>query len=347
MLSPYSLAQVEFKLEDEIGSEGKNSQVFTAHDPQLNAKLVIKKIQKAKVANPKEYFAESNILYGGAHTNVVPIHYACQDDDHIYLAMPYFQNGSLKKLLQARMLTIREIITLSTQFLSGLHHIHSKGLIHFDIKPDNILISERGEAVLSDFGLAKQVDYSGKAGQDRHYRNMVPPEAFGTDHFCHRFDIYQAGLTMYRMCVGDDEFYRQYGLYSVKGALDKHLFRHAVVNAQFPDRTAYPEHIPSRLKKTIKGCLETDPAKRFSSAIEIVNELASVDGELLDWVYTPMADGKIWTKSLGGKTYTLSVKDDGSSQATRKVGENDARRITDFCKAAITPAEIRRFLGDY
>ena len=91
--------------------------------------------------------------------------------------MPFYPKGSLNKIIDSRFLTVREIISLGTNFLSGLHNIHSKRLIHFDIKPDNILISERNEAHLTDFGLAKKAAFDG-AEQDRVYGRMAPPEYF-------------------------------------------------------------------------------------------------------------------------------------------------------------------------
>jgi len=347
MPNPYSRAQVHFKLGEEIGEEGKNSQVYIAHDPQLDAELVIKQIEKKNIADANQYFEESNLLHKSAHTNVVPIHYACQDEDCIYLAMPFFQNGSLKKLMSQGMLTTREIIVLGTQFLSGLHHIHSKRLIHFDVKPDNVLISARGEALISDFGLAKQTTFSGQAGQDRIYGKMIPPEAFDTDQFTNRFDIYQAGLTLYRMCVGDQEFYLQYDSFFENGALNRANYLHAVRNAQFPNRSAYPEHIPQRLKNAIKRCLEPQIDKRFASVIELVNALAEIDGNTLDWKLEFKANGKEWTKSAQGKYYSIIVGNDSSATATRSVGDGAPRRIADYCLDRITPVQIRRFLGKY
>jgi serine/threonine protein kinase len=132
MFKPHNVADVAFDLQREIGAEGRNSQVYVAHDPQLDAKLVIKKIAKAQL-DTAGYFSESACIYASAHSNVVPIHYACQDSDFIYLAMPHYAKGSLKALMSQRFLTVREIVVLATQFLSGLHNIHSKRLVHFDI----------------------------------------------------------------------------------------------------------------------------------------------------------------------------------------------------------------------
>jgi serine/threonine protein kinase len=347
MLKPHNRAEVHFELGDEIGAEGKNSRVFLAHDPQLRAQLVIKQIEKAKIANVDEYFAESSRLYAGAHHNVVPIHYACQDDEHIYLAMPHYIRGSLKQVMNQGMLSVRQIVVVATDFLSGLHHIHSKGLIHFDIKPDNILISDRGDALLADFGLAKQIELSGRAGQDRLYGKMSPPEAFITDQFSTKFDIFQVGLTLYRMCVGDAEFYRQYGGYLDEGGeLRRDDFRHAVVNAQFPERDAFLEHTPERLRRAVCRCLYTEPERRFGACIEIVSELADIEGELLDWQYLASGPERQWTKDVDGRALRLVINEHGHSSATKSVGGGAPKRITAYCGEGLTPAQIKRFLRE-
>jgi serine/threonine protein kinase len=154
VFKPYNKAEVTFDLVREIGTDGQNSRTFVATDHQLNAEIVIKQIAKASLASPVNFFDESKALYASAHPNVVQIHYGCEDADSIYLAMPYYRRGSVKNLITNRHMTVREIVTAGCQILSGLHNIHSKGLIHFDVKPDNVLLSDRGEALLSDFGLA-------------------------------------------------------------------------------------------------------------------------------------------------------------------------------------------------
>jgi serine/threonine protein kinase len=103
----------------------------------------MKQIAKADLDSPGNFFDEASALYASAHPNVVQIHYACEDTDSIYLAMPYYRRGSVSGLVTGRHMTVREIVTIGCQVISGLHNIHSKGLIHFDVKPDNILLSDR------------------------------------------------------------------------------------------------------------------------------------------------------------------------------------------------------------
>lgn len=345
MLNTTRTAELSFHIVDEIGQEGKNSQVYTATDLQLDTEIVVKKMLKSDFSDVDEYFSEASLLCLSSHPNVVPIYYACQDEDHVYLAMPYFEQGSLKKRLQDRSISVREIIVCSTQILSGLHNIHSKGLIHFDVKPDNVLFSERNEALLSDFGLTKQTSYSGTAGQDRIYGNMVPPEAFGTSDFNNQFDIYQFGLVLHRMCVGDSVFYAEYATFIEGGMLNRDRFRHAVVNGQFPSRNNYPEHIPQALINTIKQCLSVDMNQRYSAAVDVVNDLSDIDGELLDWKLSSNDQERKWCKKLpDGRSYELIVNADGSSSAKKTSVNDNTQRVTAYCKPSINRADIKRFL---
>jgi len=348
MLNTTRTAELSFHIRHEIGLEGKNSTVFTATDLQLNAEIVVKKIPKSDFSDVNQYFKEASLLHLSSHPNVVPIYYACHDDDHIFLAMPYFELGSLKKRIREAPISVREIIIWSTQVLSGLHNIHSKRLIHFDVKPDNILFSKRGEALLSDFGLTKQTTFSGVAGQDRIYGNMVPPEAFSTQNFNNQFDIYQFGLTLHRMCVGDDIFYAEYATFIEGGDLNRHRFRHAVVNGQFPNKNDYPEHIPQALINTIKKCLATDLNERYVSAVDVVNDLSSIDGELLDWSLSYDGANRTWHKnSTDGRVFELVVDENGSSEARKTSAGGNTQRITEYCKPQINRSEIKRFLRRY
>lgn len=347
MLKPYHKAELTFDIINEIGQDGQNSRTFVTRDHQLDAEIVTKQILKAKLNSPTEFFAESQALYASAHPNVVQVLYACFDNDHVYVAMPYYREGSVKNLMAARHLTVREIITLGAQTLAGLHNIHSKNLIHFDVKPDNILLSPRGEALVSDFGQAKQMNFSGVAAQDRLYGKMIPPEATVTDHFDRRFDIYQVGLTLYRMANGNDHFNAQFEAYGPPENFDRAAFRFDVRNGKFPDRSTFLPHIPSTLRNVIKRCLEIDPANRYQSAIDVVNAMAGIDGECLDWQFQPQAEKMIWTKRREGTEFEIVVNDDGSSVGYKSVNGAAKRRIGDACKAKIKDKDLRKLFSEY
>jgi serine/threonine protein kinase len=347
LIKPYQKAELTFDVIEEIGQDGQNSRTYVSHDHQLNAKIVTKQIAKKKLNSPLEFFAESQGLYASSHPNVVQIHYACFDDESIYLAMPYYSAGSVKQLMSNRSLTVREIITLGAQMLAGLHNIHSKNLVHFDIKPDNILLSPQGEALISDFGQAKQMNYSGVAAQDRHYGKMIPPEALVTTQFDLTFDIYQIGLTLYRMCNGNNSFNEQFAIYGPANNFDKAKFNIDLRNGRFPDRTKFLPHIPSTLRNVIKRCLEVDKSARFQSAIAVANALAGIDGKCLDWQYLAQPEKDTWQKNENGTHYELTRDTDGSTSCYKTLDGGVRRRVVDACKLKVTDMELRKLFTNY
>ncbi len=346
MFKPYNKAEIVFDLSHKVGKQGQNSETFVAIDKQLDAEIVIKSIQKSKLASPENFFDESKALYASAHPNVVQIYYACFDADRIYLAMPYYKRGSLADLVSNGFLTVREIIVIACQVLSALHNIHSKNLIHFDVKPDNILFSDRGDALLSDFGLAKQMNLSGVAYQDRFYFKMIPPEATESDHFTRAFDIYQFGLTLYRICNGEQQFTEQYARYGTGAAFRRADFKFDICNGRFPDRDAHLPHVPEALRKVINRCLAPAPADRFQSAIDVANALAPIDGEYLDWKYEVSDDQRIWTKNIKGTRIVFKVYKDDSTECLKAIGEGLPRKVGDGCQKQMTDRQIRTFLRD-
>lgn len=293
-------AELNFETIQEIGQEGRNSQVFLAHDKQLDGEIVVKKIEKSRLLNASEYYREAKILYASTHPYVVRVNYGCADANHIYIAMPYYRNGSLKQLIDKQYLSIREVIRYSIQFLSGLNNIHSKGLLHFDIKPDNILLSDSNEALLSDFGLSKAMNALGFANPDNVYAKQLPPETFTSTEKTLHFDIYLAGLTIYRLLNGNKHYYNQL-TYSSQNDYVK-----AILSGNFPNRNSYLPHIPLKLQRVINKSLSVSLADRHQSVLDLINDLSSID-ENLDWVYSRTTNTETWTKRQYDKTYEVTL----------------------------------------
>jgi serine/threonine protein kinase len=347
MLNVVNKAELQFKPIKEIGAEGKNSTVYLAEDLQLKAQLVVKKIAKTAIKDPALYFSESSILHKTEHPNVVPAYWGCQDADAIYVAMPYFAKGSLKQLMGTKFLTVREIIRYGIQFLSGLHNIHSKGLIHFDIKPDNILLSNSDTALVSDFGLAQHMNAGGEAAPVGIYTKTVPPEAIqAAPAFDLKFDIYQAGLTLYRMCVGDNEYYRQFGKYEDPAGFKAAEYSTDVLKERFPDRKAFPAHIPKSLQNIVLKCIKVDTAKRYSSVLEITNALAKLDFPEMDWQYSVDAAGtQKWEHTTTARKLYIEYNMAGVANAQKAGAGGVFAKVKDFC-GAILPERIIEFFKE-
>ncbi|WP_341280219.1 serine/threonine-protein kinase [Paenibacillus sp. FSL H8-0537] len=317
------VSEISFELLNEIGAEGLNSKTHLARDIQLDATLVIKEIEKASIPSNTDYFTEARHLYASRHPNVMEIHYASQDNDNIYLAMPYHSKGSLNALINNKYLTIPEIVHYGLDFLSALHFIHSKGLIHFDVKPSNIIINDAGKALLTDFGLSSLTNRLGFAQAQMAYPTHLTPEWFQAGDFSVQYDVYQAGLTLYRMCNGNNEFddkLQQGG-----------VTENEVVRGVFPNRNIFLPHIPDSLRKVVKKALKVNLDQRYKTIIHLMNDLAEVK-ENLNWTFSIDNTNNVhtWIEDTENNTKTLRLFQDNGLWKTEghkitKVSGNTTR----------------------
>lgn len=290
-----------------LNNEGRNSSVFSFTDPQLGAEFILKMINKSTITNIDELFNESKILYEVRHPNIMEIQYASYDNENIFIVMPRCKNGSIQSMMNEKYLTVREVLKYSLEFLTGLQYVHAHKLIHYDIKPTNVLINNNGKAVLTDFGLAKYMDELGLAVQKYTYALETPPEKFLSQKTNLKCDIYQSGLTMYRMCNGNDIWDEQ--LKQVNTNLED-----AILNSKFPNRKLYLPHIPLSLRKVINKCIEINPDDRYNSVLEIINDLSVINSNL-DWKYSKNSNMESWTRisAIGNHQEVIELSKNGNT----------------------------------
>lgn len=268
-----------------LNDEGRNSQVIIAHDPQLDTDFVIKIISYNK--HDKDYdidveklYRESKMMYNTEHPNIAKIQYATEMEDEdekmIFLSMPYYSKGSLASLMRKRFLTVREIISISLDILTGLNHIHIHHIAHLDIKPTNILFANNGNALITDFGQSRYIDNDGSVILGPVYCSLRPPESLESNLVNRSFDIYAVGVLLYRMCNGDEYFYKSWE------KCGEDIWRR-IRDGKFPNRNYFLPHIPIQLRKIIKKALEVKPENRYTNCIDFMNALAKIsDGPILD-----------------------------------------------------------------
>lgn len=339
--------KLKYKIMKEIGVEGRNSKVILANDTQLNADVVVKIVKKSDFIKQEDYFKESKIMYETQHPNICEINCASECDDNIYFSMPFYKNGSLNKKLEEKHLTVAEIIKYSLDFLTGVHYIHAKGLIHFDIKPTNILINNSNKAVLTDFGLSLHTDLNGIAENNFFYNCHRPPEACSTTiSLTFHSDIYQSGLTLYRMAVGHKKFEEQKSQFT-----DIALLFDAIKKGNFPKRDAFPSHIPEKLQKIIIKSLDIDPDKRHKNIIELMNELSQVE-DGINWEYNYNEDEAKETLTLddGKNTNVLEIKKNGEIYLSTYNIENKLtkkiRNKKDWSRKFTSLKDLKKFLKE-
>lgn len=270
-----------FNLEiiEKINSEGVNSALYLVKDIQLGSIFILKQIAKGNFKQANKYFEESTKIYNLKHPNIIPINTASYDENYIYITMPYFKRGSLYSLLQRGNLSVRQIIKYSLDFLSALDYMHSKGIIHCDIKPNNILIGDNNNAVLTDFGSALYLNRLGNARLKNVYYKHIAPEQCSNSIISKKIDIYQIGTTLYRMCNGNEEYDKQAKRYK-----DLNSLKLACAKGRFPIRKKYLPHIPKSMINIVEKCMKINPEERYKNVLEIMNDISLID-ENLDWNY--------------------------------------------------------------
>jgi len=273
--------------------QGLNSTVFRANDLQHGGEIAVKEIPKADFPDPSEYFREARSMYRADCPNVVPIRVASAAGDRICIVMPYLKNGSLADRIKSGPISLKEVVRVGQGTLKGIGQIHIAGIIHFDVKPSNILFSDVGEAMVSDFGQARHAGTHGVTIVPPMYFQSRPPEAILLRHATTLADVYQAGLTLYR-AVNGEPFYQ-----SQLAAVGVANLEAAIISGQFPDREDYLPHIPRWMRKAINKAMSVNPAERFQSPNDFMQAIGR--GIRLNWQVTIRPNNEIdWAADRSG-----------------------------------------------
>jgi serine/threonine-protein kinase len=254
-----------YSLERELGRGGMGI-VFLARDVALDRLVAIKLLPPALAATPdfrERFLREARTAAGLAHPNIVPIHLVEARDDLVYFVMAYVEGESLGQRIRRRgALPPSQVGRIVQEVAWALAYAHEHGVVHRDIKPDNILLEKGSErAIVTDFGIARVADAGSMTGQGElvgtvHY--MSPEQATG-ERVDGRSDLYSLGVTT---------FYALTGRLPFEGAnLPAVIHQH--VNARAPRVAGVARGVPPRLAEAVDRCLAKAPEGRFRTAEEL------------------------------------------------------------------------------
>ena len=267
---------------EKIGSGGMG-EVYLAEDTKLKRRVTLKFLPLQMTADPeaKERFErEAQAAAALNHPNIVTVYEIGENEGQVFIAMEYVEGRTLKELITVNRqpstvhpspfvsspLSLAQVIEIATQIASGLAASHAKGIVHRDIKPQNILVDKDGRVKILDFGLAKLKGVSSLTKESStlgtvHY--MSPEQTMGQD-VDHRTDIWSIGVVFYEMLSGRLPFrgdYEQAVIYSILNEEPE------------PPRPAGSE-VPDALERLIMKALSKDPEKRPARMSELSTGLA-------------------------------------------------------------------------
>jgi serine/threonine protein kinase len=286
MVSPSLQQQLQsslgdaYRLERELGGGGM-SRVFVAQELALGREVVVKVLlpELAAGVSVSRFRREIQLAARLQHPHIVPLLAAGESEGLPYFIMPYVVGESLRaRVGREGELPVGESVRILRDVVSALAYAHSSGIMHRDIKPDNVLLSG-GVAVVTDFGVAKAVSASAESHETAGLTSlgmalgtpayMAPEQATGDPQIDHRADIYSLGAMAYEMLSGRPPFI---------GRSPQAVLAAQVVETPEPVERLRPA-VPSALATLVASCLAKRPADRPQSAYEVMN--------LLDTLATP------------------------------------------------------------
>ena len=260
-----------YLIESLIGVGGM-ANVYKGRDVRTDNQIAVKVLKEEFLDNEelvRRFKNESKAISILNHPNIVKVYDVSVTDQLQYIVMEYIDGITLKEYLKQRngALTWKEVVHFATQVLSALDHAHSKGIVHRDVKPQNIMLQADGSIKMMDFGIARfsraqSQTVSDKAIGSVHY---ISPEQAKGDHTDARTDIYSVGVMMYEMLSGKLPF-------DGTGAVSIAIMQ---ISEKPKPLAEVAPNIPVGLRQITEKAMEKDPADRYQSAQEMLDAIAA------------------------------------------------------------------------
>jgi serine/threonine-protein kinase len=261
-----------YRIERELG-EGGMATVYLARDEKHNRNVALKvlKPELAAVVGAERFLAEIETTANLQHPHILPLFDSGEADSFLFYVMPYVEGESLRERLdREKQLGVEEALDLTKKIAGALDYAHGNGVVHRDIKPGNVLLSQQGEPLVADFGIALAVAQAGggritETGLSLgtpHY--MSPEQATGDRDVDPRSDVYALGCVLYEMLAGEPPFSAS----TAQAILAK------ILTMDAPSITMVRRTVPPNVGNALAQALEKLPADRFTSASEFAAALS-------------------------------------------------------------------------
>ena len=265
-----------YELEQLVGSGGMSS-VYRAHDRVLERTVALKVLHERLVAHGDvvdRFSREAKLVAGLSHHNIVAVIDRGEDGGSPFIVFEYIAGENLKQLLvRSGPLPVERALGLAIEIAQALAFAHEKGFVHRDVKPQNVLLNGKGEAKVTDFGIARPIearDGETATGTVMGTCDYISPEQAQGRHVDELTDVYSLGIVLYELLTGDVPFT---GDNFVAIAMQH-------INAPPPPVSLKRPEVPRRVEAAIDKALEKDPADRFSTMAAFCAELEACLAEV-------------------------------------------------------------------
>jgi len=246
-----------------------NDIVYEAIDPTMARRVAVKELQlpphlagAQKRERIERFYREAKAAGTLSHRNIVTIHDVGQENDRHFLVMEYLEGQSLRDILQMQgALPLKETVEITLQLCDALAYAHSRGVVHRDIKPDNVHILPGGVIKLTDFGIARITAEPSITTQGQVFGtpSYMSPEQVASHTVDHRTDLFSLGITLYEMLTGRKPFVGDSVI----------TITYNIMNNQ----PTMPVGVPLALQQILQRALAKDPNLRYQNAAAMAADL--------------------------------------------------------------------------
>ena len=246
--------------------EGGMAAVYKAYQPAMERYVAIKVLPRHMSKSDEfvtRFRREARMLAQLQHPHILPVFDYGEADGYPYIVMPFIISGTLAELLHKQRLPLAEVRRIMTQIGDALGYAHARGMIHRDIKPSNVLVDERGNCLLTDFGLARMAEASTKltsSGDIMGTPAYMSPEQGAGSAIDRRSDIYSLGIILYEMVTGRVPYTAETPVAVV--------FKH--IQDPLPSIHKFNPDLPESVELILLKALAKSPEDRYQTAEDFV-----------------------------------------------------------------------------
>ncbi len=263
-----------YKILEKIGVGGMGV-VYKAEDTRLKRIVALKFLHEQFAADntaTARFFREARSASALNHQNIITIHEIDKFEGKYFISMEFIEGKSVKDLVSGKALSVRRALDIAMQVAEALKNAHHKGVIHRDLKSDNIMLTPEGIVKIADFGLAKVKDSSAFTSQPSMMGTLpyISPEQLQGITADERTDIFSLGVVLYEMVTGTLPFWSEHA----------QAIMYSILNEEPDSVTKINQEIPIELERVIRKALEKKRELRYQSIVELLADLRTVSEEL-------------------------------------------------------------------